>query len=366
MPFARTLLIACLWLWTLPLLAEVVHFPADQPLDLPRDPNNLEGPPLVIYGATDLEAMRPLIVGFQETYPGIAITYHELNTVELYDQFLEEVEEEGYSADLILSSAMDLQIKLVNDGYARPHVSLATRSLPDWAVWRDEAFGFTYEPAVMVYNKQQVPPEEIPQTRRELVQLLLDAHPERYTEEVATYDPERSGVGFLLATQDAHQSQTFWDLVRSLGKSSVKLYTNTGAILERIADGHFLIGYNLLGSYAQAYAKRYPSLGIVLPRDYTLVMSRIVFIPKSAPQHRLAGLFLDFLLGEAGQRIIAGPAGLYAIHPEVTGELTARQLQATLGPALRPIRVGPGLLVYLDQAKRRKFLRQWQRALSGH
>lgn len=363
MPFARTLLIACLWLWTPPLPAEIVHFPAYQPLDLPRDPN-LEGAPLVIYGATDLEAMRPLIAGFQETYPGIAITYHDLNTVELYDRFLEEVEEQGHSADLVLSSAMDLQIKLVNDGYARSHVSLATRSLPDWAVWRDEAFGFTYEPVVMVYNKQQVPPEEVPQTRRELVRLL-DAHPERYTDRVATYDPERSGVGFLFATQDAHQSQTFWELVRSLGSSGVKLYTNTGAILERIADGRFLIGYNLLGSYAQAYANRYPSLGIVLPRDYTLIMSRIVFIPKSAPQHRLAGLFLDFLLGETSQQIIAGPAGLYAIHPEVTGELTARQLQTILGPALRPIRVGPGLLVYLDQAKRRKFLRQWQRALGG-
>lgn len=364
MPFVRTLLIACLWLWVMPLSAEVTHFPAS-PLSsgLPPDAELAEQP-LVIYGATDLEAIHPLIVGFQGVFPGVAVTYHDLNSLELYDRFLREVKGEGHSADLVLSSAMDLQIKLVNDGYARAYTSPHTHVLPDWAVWRDEAFGFTYEPIVIVYNKEWVPPAEVPRTRQELARLLNE-HAERYTGRIATYDPERSGVGFLFATQDAYQSETFWSLVSGLGGSGVQLYTDTVAMLERIADGRLLIGYNLLGAYAQAYAKRHPTLGIVLPRDYTLVMSRIVFIPKSAPQPRLAQLFLDFLFSEVGQQIIAGASGLYAIHPQVKGEMTMQQLQAKLGPALRPIRVGPGLLVYLDQVKRRNFLRQWQQTLSG-
>ena len=75
---------------------------------------------------------------------------------------------------------------------------------------------------------------------------------------------------------------------------------------------------------------------------------------------------LDFMLSRAGQEIVAGESQLYSIHPEVTGPTTAAALRASEGGSLRPIRVGPGLLVYLDQVKRRKFLKQWQRALAGH
>ena len=36
---------------------------------------------------------------------------------------------------------------------------------PTWANWRDEVFGFTFEPAVIVYDSRRVPPEEIHQRR---------------------------------------------------------------------------------------------------------------------------------------------------------------------------------------------------------
>ena len=45
--------------------------------------------------------------------------------------------------------------------------------------WRDEIFGFTFEPAVIVYNKDLVPPEDVRRTHTELIDLLR-AKPERY------------------------------------------------------------------------------------------------------------------------------------------------------------------------------------------
>jgi ABC-type Fe3+ transport system substrate-binding protein len=319
---------------------------------------------VVIYSTMDTVAAQPLIEGFREANPQIGVQYLELNSIDLYERFLAEIEAGRPSADLLLSSAMDLQLKLANDGYALAYSSAATSQLPDWAVWRNEAFGFTFEPVAIVYNKDLVPPEEVPSTRYELAQLLQN-RPEAYFGKVATYDPERSGFGFLLITQDAQQSPEIWDLVRSFGESKVKLYSTTAAILDRIASGTFLIGYNLVGSYGRARAAIDPSIGIILPKDYTLVMSRIALIPKAAPRPRLAGLFLDFMLSKAGQQIVAGASQLYSIHPEVTGEATAASLRASEGSSLKPIQVGPGLLVYLDQAKRQKFLKQWQRALAG-
>ena len=62
---------------------------------------------------------------------------------------------------------------------------------------------------------------------------------------------------------------------------------------------------------------------------------------------------------------MAERAGLNAILPAIDGPNTASALRARLGARLRPIRVGPGLLVYLDQAKRARLIKRWNQALGG-
>ncbi|MEE8272788.1 MAG: ABC transporter substrate-binding protein [Alphaproteobacteria bacterium] len=338
--------------------AEVIRYPAVPDAVGPEATGDL-----VIYSSTDQEAFDPVIAGFQRAYPAVSVVYHDINTIEIYDRFLAAAGNGGPTADLLMSSAIDLQINLVNDGHAATHVLDVTRRLPRWANWRNEASGFTFEPIVIVYNKGQIAAGEVPRARYDLASLLRD-QPARFAGRVATYDLERSGAGFLFATQDARESDAIWDLARRFGASGVKLYSNTAAILDRVANGRFLIGHNVVGSYAEARAASDPSIGIVLPEDYTLVMSRIAVIPKAAAEPRLARLFLDFLLSEQGQRIVA-EARLFAIHPDVVGDATAAALRAAVGDSLRPIQVGPGLLVYLDQAKRERFLERWQYALAG-
>lgn len=68
--------------------------------------------------------------------------------------------------------------------------------------------------------------------------------------------------------------------------------------MERIASGENLIGYNLNTAYALTRAKKDPSLGIILPKDYTLVISRVMFIAKNAKNPNAAKLWLDFVLSE--------------------------------------------------------------------
>jgi iron(III) transport system substrate-binding protein len=133
-------------------------------------------------------------------------------------------------------------------------------------------------------------------------------------------------------------------------------------MLERIGSGEHLLGFNIFASYATARQKKDPSLGVVYPKDYALVLSRIAFVPKAARHPNAARVFLDYLLSQRGQEMVAR-AGLGAIRPDVHGEGTAATLAQSLGATLRPIAVGPGLLEYLDQAKRLDFLDRWQKAL---
>ncbi len=319
---------------------------------------------LVIYSSTDVDRIRPLIEAFQKRAPGIAIAYHDLGTVEIFRRVTDEIDAGRQSADLLLSSAMDLQIKLVNDGYGRTHFSTAASNLPAWARWRNEAFGFTFEPAVIVYNRALAPELAAIRTRFQLANAL--AAPEsRLKGRIATYDPARSGLGYLFGTQDAIRSEDFWYLARSMGDAGVRQMTSSGAMIDAVARGEVLLAYNVLGSYALARARENADLAITILQDYTLVLSRIAVITKTARNPATAGRFIDYLLSRPGQELIGGAASLYAIRDDISGTATAAALrQAARGPLI-PIRLGPGLLVYLDRLKRRDFLDRWQRSMNA-
>ncbi len=317
---------------------------------------------ILVYSTTDSAAAAPLLKDFAEYRPKISVDYNDMNSTEIYNRFVSEAAAGSGTADLIWSSAMDLQIKLANDGYALSYQSPEASSLPSWAVWKNEAFGTTFEPIGFVYNKRLLKPEEVPQSHAELVKLLNE-HTDRFKGKVTAYDPERSGLGFLLITQDARIDPNFSATAKAYGKASVKLYTSTGAMLERIQSGEHLIGFNMISSYALAKQKKDPSIGIVYPKDYTLVMSRIAFIPKSAKHPNAARVFLDYLLSARGQEVIGNKASLFSIRPDVQGDTTAAALEKAMGSSLKPIPVSPSLLVYLDQSKRLEFLKQWQQAI---
>jgi iron(III) transport system substrate-binding protein len=316
---------------------------------------------LVIYSSTDAVVAAPLLRDFAALHPRIRMEFNDLNTTEIYNRFVSEVAAGAGSGDLLWSSSMDLQMKLVGDGYAADYRSPETDRLPAWAVWKGEAYGTTYEPIVFVYNKRLLKPEEVPQSHAALT-ALLRARKDRFRGKVTAYDPERSGVGFLLITQDSKQDPAFDEAARAYGSVGIKLYTSVGAMLERIQSGEHLLAFNVFASYATARQKKDPSLGVVFPRDYVLVLSRIAFVPKAARHPAAARVFLDYLLSRRGQEVVAR-AGLGSIRTDVTGEGTAVALAQSLGATLRPIAVAPSLLEYLDAARRLQFLDRWQKAL---
>jgi iron(III) transport system substrate-binding protein len=320
---------------------------------------------VTVYASTDLQVAQPLIAAFEARYPGIRVHYQDLNTIELNQRFLAETAALGGNrpapgaafADVLWSTAMDLQIKLVNDGHAQRYPSPERAGLPAWAVWRDEAWGTTFEPAVIVYNRHHLAGMRPPRSRSGLARLLQENAP-RWHGKVVTYDVERSGVGYLLAQQDARMGSEFWYLAQALGRAGVQLSASTAEMIERIASGELVMGYNLLGSYA--------AIDVIAPRDYTLVMSRVAFIARRAPRPNAARLWLDYLLSREGQALLAkSTSQLYTIRTDTESVHTATALSERLGYALKPISVGPGLLAAQDAMRKRAFLARWREAMRG-
>lgn len=318
---------------------------------------------VVIYAATDRRVAQPLLDDFALLYPGIRVEYHDMSSVELYRQFLAETKTGGV-ADLVWSSAMDLQVKLVNDGHALAHHSAETAALPNWAVWKNEAFGTSLEPVGMVYNRELLAADDVPTSHAGFLRLLARA-PSHLKGKLITYDPARSGLGYLLQSQDVLANPVvFWRLAEAFGRNNVQTEASTAGMLDRIAEGKALLGYNLLLSYALLRADEDPRLGVVFPSDYTLVMSRVAFIARQARHPNAARVWLDYLLSTRGQRLLSKSPGLYSVRTDIAASAAAADLHKQLGSAFRPIRIGAGLLTYLDQLKARDFLHQWQETVA--
>ncbi|WP_276653621.1 ABC transporter substrate-binding protein, partial [Thalassospira lucentensis] len=154
-----------------------------------------------------------------------------------------------------------------------------------------------------------------------------------------------------------------WDFIRQLGQSKVKLYSNTSPMLEKIADGQVVLGYNLLGSYAETFSHRTPNLGVILPDDFIVVYSRIAIIPRGARNPNLGARFLDYMLSIEGQTVLQDAGNFNPVRADVPQSPFSSLIFDRYGERVRSFPVGPGLLVYLDQAKRQRFIRRWQDAL---
>ena len=105
---------------------------------------------LRVISTTDIAAFEPIILEFQEEYNYIDIEY----VVASSSETMKAIYYENSRFDLVISSAMDLQTKLANDGFALRYKSVETEKLPKWTQWRNQVFGFTQEPAVMVISKK--------------------------------------------------------------------------------------------------------------------------------------------------------------------------------------------------------------------
>jgi iron(III) transport system substrate-binding protein len=313
---------------------------------------------LNIVSTTQDADVANLLADFRARHPDIDTVHTKINSNDIYNQIVDPSTSSAVPGDIIWSSAMDLQIKLVNDGYAQPYVSKEIAHIPDWAIWKNEAYAITAEPVVIVYNKNLVAESDIPRTRAELTNLL-SRKPDTYRGKIASYDPEQSGAGFLFITRDARITRMTWDMVRAFGGAGIKLYSTTGTVLDRISSGEHLIAYNMIGSYAIERAKEDASIGIVFPADYITLMSRIAFIPVTAPHPESAKLFLDYLLSERGQKFLLARS----VGPVRLGLGAEGVIPADRNDAVKPIHIGPELLTYLDQSKRASFLKEWRRAL---
>ena len=133
----------------LPLLCALAATSAssqeDQVRNDPLDPDRLSAGSgtagaVRIISTSDIVEVKGLLGEWYRLHPDIRVDYIHQSSLEIYEDVV-KCREQGQCADIAWSSAMDLQVKLVNDGFAQPFSPTEPDRIPDWAIWRKQAFG---------------------------------------------------------------------------------------------------------------------------------------------------------------------------------------------------------------------------------
>lgn len=301
---------------------------------------------------TDIAILAPVMDRFVEQNPDLSVIYEQWGSNALYQNSRAACAGDIASADAVFSSAVHQMLALVNTACASAYRSFQTAALPASRRWRDQIWGLTEEPAVMVYNTDLVPDDDVPRSRFDLLDLMR-RDPDGYRARIATYDIEESGLGYLFAFSDSLEATTFGALLEGFARTEAVATCCSAEIIEGVARGQFLIAYNVLGSYVNIASPT--NVGVILPEDYTLFLTRAFMIPKGAAQKTGAARLLDFMLSSEGQRIMAGAGLIYTQDRSDTGLLPS---------ARRYIALNLPLLVALDQDTSRRFTALWGNAFS--
>lgn len=297
---------------------------------------------LRIISSTDTDLFAPLIEAFVAQNPDLAVVYLVTGTASI-DRLFRKTPE---AFDIAISSAMDLQFKLTNDGFAHRLESVAH---PAWAQWRQSLFAFTSEPAAIVISRSAFEGLPIPRSRQELIEALR-ARPDVFRGRIGTYDVRQSGLGYLFATQDARASETFWRLMEVMGALDVKLYCCSGDMIDDLTDETILVAYNVLGSYAEARADSRDSFETILPSDFPTTMMRTAFVSQASAEKAAAERFIQFLVTYQ-----SNPTGDTRPLPSLNDRENGTE-RATIA-------LEPALMTFLDNLKRNRFLTEWENAL---
>lgn len=295
-----------------------------------------------VLSSTDTSFFAPIIENFIASSPNVSVEYLVIGTADI-DRIFRIAPEQF---DVVISSAMDLQLKLTNDGFAMPLLDV---DHPEWAQWHDRLFAFTSEPAAIVINRQALSDLPIPSSRQDLIELMR-GYPDRFQGRVGTYDVRQSGLGYLFATQDARASETYWRLMEVMGRVDAKLYCCSGQMIDDLREGELVLAYNVLGSYARSRAETSDDLMVILPSDFPITMMRTALVSAHAANPQRAIGFLRHLL-----KLQAAGDPLVFPLPPLAG--------SAYNEVQRTINLDPALMTYLDQMKRDAFIGEWEDAV---
>lgn len=323
---------------------------------------------LRVFGAAYLSEMKPLLDDFSDRNPNVEVEYQWMSSEKL-DRYIRQ--QTDPQPDVTISSVMHLQLRLVNDGYALEHRRTDRENLdnpmphPDWSQWRDELFGFSFEPAVIVFNNAFLEGKQVPTNRIELL-AFIRRYSEEFMGKIGVYDIRTVGIGYLLWSFERQQARNYGQFLELFNHHYARSFDSSRDMLTALNRGEIVMAYNILGSYAQSWQQLNDDVTITLMSDYTPAIIRTAFINRTTKNEQSAKLFVDYLLSSAGQWVMAGQTNMPPIRTDIDSVNSAAYLRQQYAEQLQPLPLDVRLLVFADESKQQIVTTEWENALKNY
>lgn len=261
---------------------------------------------VVIYSSLDRPSADPLLKRFKELYPFIDVEYLEMGTATIFSRFRSEASSGAPTADIIWSPAADLQLILINEGYAQPYRLTIYDQLPPDTKFKDLAYVTSWTLVAPIYNKDKIPESLRPKSYRDILNLMESRKDLFPKGSVCVFDPVRSGVALtFMYYQRKYMEPLFTSILSKAAEIGAQLHSASGPQIEKVKTGECIISTGLIANYAFRDAQTDPRLGVFIPEDYAILVPRIIFITKQAQHPNSAKLFLEFIFSDEGQKLLA-------------------------------------------------------------
>jgi ABC-type Fe3+ transport system substrate-binding protein len=242
------------------------------------------------------DSYKAIARAFEAKYPGIRVESYRAGGSELVVRMAEETKARRPTFDA-LETTYDFMMVSRASNLTRPYNSpvlanyppdakeKADKGLTFWTIFRESYMGFGY-------NKEQIPAGAVPKGFDGLL------HPQLKAKMGITLNESSARmIGAMLKIKGE-------EFVKKLRAQEIRTYTvSSAALVDLIASGELGASFHIYRNHAMVSAERGSSVGWV-PLELVPTNSGCVGLAAQPPHPHGALLFVDFLLGTEGRKIL--------------------------------------------------------------
>jgi ABC-type Fe3+ transport system substrate-binding protein len=242
------------------------------------------------------DSYKAIARAFEAKYPGVRVESYRAGGSELVVRMAEETKARRPTFDalettydfMMVSRASNL-IRAYNSpvlaNYPPEAKAKADKGLTFWTIFRESYMGFGY-------NKEQIPAAAVPKGFDGLLHPQLKAKMG-----ITLTESSARMIGAMLKIKDE-------EFVKKLRTQEIRTYTvSSAALVDLIASGELGASFHIYRNHATVSAERGSSVGWV-PLELVPTNSGCVALAAQPPHPHGAVLFVDFLLGTEGRKVL--------------------------------------------------------------
>jgi iron(III) transport system substrate-binding protein len=250
---------------------------------------------LVLYTSGPGGMVEKLVEAFTEE-TGIEVEMYQATTGQVLGRL--EAEASNPIADVVVLASLPAAIDYAEQGLTQPYESPYADQMHDG--WHDEDYhyyAFSGSAVGLSYNTELV--DEAPSDWAD----LLD---ESYQDSIAIPDPSQSGTALDFVTAyESQYGEEAWQLFSDLKDNGLALEGANRPALDSVISGAnqvVMAGVDYMVHSSKADGE---PVDIAFPESGTMVTQRPAFILESATNVDAAQKYIDFILSDKGQEIVA-------------------------------------------------------------